>query len=1785
MGKETAIKLTSYQRSTELIKNRFNHINNIVDTILVAGEPLSQVQNRNLSVYIKELTVKRQEFERNLHRVLDDISAEEASNKTLSDDQNLIQDLFAQITGKIETLLPQAEEPSSPFSTSSRQTSFHLPELSTVRLPKLELKHFSGDPLAWISFFNIFDTTIHKNTSLNNVAKFQYLLSALSGEPLSLIKSLTLSAANYVVAYDLLKERYHSPRRLVTLHLNQVIDLPNIASSGPKQMRSFVNSFYEHTQALKALDCDIASENPLLVALILRKMDTHLRTSFEAYRSTRGLEGAAAHSLPQVLDIIKFLNEECAHIEDASLHAMPRSSQASKPMQPSVTHKPNFNRVHLSTQAPQNVALTATSAAKAAQPNNAAVTNACFDCGQQTHKIYSCPHFKLKTPQQRYKIVKNNNRCVSCLGNHSTNKCTSRGKCFVCQKRHHTTLHFENNQNVVQASPSNHDAADTGHNFVKAETLCDSSSVSMTSQVNSKQPEIARNHSTVLLSTALIKLTTSERKTHVFRALLDSGSMCNFITERAAQILKISRKNTSHAVLGLSQLPTYTRGLTALNVETLKGDSIAQEQPFLILDKITTDLPRSPLSEDVILKVKPYCLADPSFYKPQPVDVLLGASLFSQICTPETYSLGPDLPRVMGTKFGFVVMGEAPCAKNLTNDTADISVLSTSLLSTNDLDLHTTLQRFWQQEEPPMCSKKSEDEMLADIHFEKTHTRDSTGRYHVRLPFKADHLPLGLSRLAAEQRFNSLENKFRAKPAFKKLYVDFMVEYESENHMEKVEKPEDNTPHYYLPHHGVLKEASSTTKLRTVFDASCKTSSGVSLNEILLTGRKLQTNICDMLMIFRVHTVVFTCDIRQMYRQIALNTDDQNYHLILWRNDPSKPVLTYRLKTVTYGVNSSPFLAIKTLHQLADDEGGDFPEAAEILRTQTYVDDVIAGADSEVDAIRLQSQLISLLLRGGFELRKWASNSHSILKNLPEHKVEKPVFLQQLQQSHVSVLGLQWSTSSDYFTYSLNLAHNSNTKRQILSVIAQIYDPCGFLSPIVMWAKCYMQLLWSKGLGWDEPLPLDLLNKWKTFLSSLDSVKEIKIPRALPVTNVRSIELHGFSDASESGYAAVIYVRGESSNGSVTTRQIMSKTRVAPLKRVTLPRLELCGAHLLAQLVSYTLSVFKNKFKFSAIHLWCDSTVTLTWIATPPYRLKTYVANRVAQVQELVPAQSWKYIQSHSNPSDVASRGILPADLPHSDLWWQGPPWLSLSHGEWPIENLPHIDLITTDEIKTEPLTVLTTVPSPQWDVLTKFSSFLKLQRTMVYVLRFVHNIRHSIKKVGVPSSDELKEAEACIVKLVQSSSFAEEISSLKRSQSIPTRLRRLSPYLDTEGILRVGGRLSSSTLPVDSQHPVILPKKHYVVDLLIDHYHQMHLHCGAQLTQSLLALRFWILSARSVIRSRIFKCVVCFKTKPRNNPPQMGNLPSVRITPARPFLSTGMDYGGPFVVKVHNLRSSRHIKVYICVFVCMTTKAVHVEVVTDLTTDAFIAALTRFVSRRGLCTDLYSDCGTNFVGADRSLKKFIEAPETRQHIQNFSANRGIKFHFNPPAAPHQGGLWESAIKGTKHHLKRVIGANILTLLEFTTLTTQVEAMLNSRPLTPLSSDPTDLNPLTPGHFLIGAPLAAVPEDNLLEVPLNRLKQWHLVKALHQRLWSRWHLEYLHTLQQRVKWNTPVDNLKIGDLVLIHQSTPPLTWPLARIIGVTPGKDKVVRVVHLKTAQGTLTRPAVKVFPLPVNLD
>lgn len=786
-------------------------------------------------------------------------------------------------------------------------------------------------------------------------------------------------------------------------------------------------------------------------------------------------------------------------------------------------------------------------------------------------------------------------------------------------------------------------------------------------------------------------------------------------------------------------------------------------------------------------------------------------------------------------------------------------------------------------------------------------------------------------------------------------------------------------------------------------------------------------------------------------------------------------------------------------------------------------------------------------------------------------------------------LGVVWCPTTDMFKFSVAIREDREfTKRTILSEVAKIFDPLGWLAPSVVFAKIFLQELWRHDLKWDDPIGESHCCQWKRFHSQLPLLENFQIPRYALCAQYSEIQIHAFCDASEKAYCAVLYLRAISPNSEVSVTILTAKTKVAPIKNQSLPRLELCSALLLATLLESVLPVID--LPVSSVYAWTDSRVALAWICSESRRWLPFVANRVAKIQEATPGVKWNHVVGSQNPADCATRGLLPSELINCELWVKGPEWLQQPTPEFcgPSNESFLFDESHLREQKGNSVVSLSLCR--ELELVSKFSSWSKLTRVTAWCLRFFRNCSKIPSKriKGVLTSEELEMATTLIVKIVQSDQFSEELSCLQKGRPIKSRSKVLSlnPVLDATGIMRVGGRLRNSNLPLDKKYPVLLPKDHHVTNLIVRHYHITHLHAGPQLLLCAIRQKYWIPCGRDVVRQFVKKCVRCFRMSPVPTKQLLGDLPANRVVPSRVFNTTGVDFAGPFLCRERSGRGRKSFKIYVSIFVCFATKAVHLEVVSDLTTKAFIAALRRFIARRGRPSEIYSDCGTNFVGADRELSRTLKAllsSNDDDGFPTFAALEGIRWSFNPPSSPHFGGLWEAAVKSMKFHLKRVMGDSSLTLEEFITLIVQVESCLNSRPICPSSDDPSDLTALTPGHFLVGSPLTAIPETDMTDSSLSCVRRFELVQRLLQHFWKRWSFEYLSGLQQRPKWCSSHANLEIGDLVLIKgDNVPLLKWKLGRIVQVHPGTDGKVRVVTLKTKSGEFKRPVVKLCKLPV---
>ncbi|XP_050678653.1 uncharacterized protein LOC126979538 [Leptidea sinapis] len=476
------------------------------------------------------------------------------------------------------------------------------------------------------------------------------------------------------------------------------------------------------------------------------------------------------------------------------------------------------------------------------------------------------------------------------------------------------------------------------------------------------------------------------------------------------------------------------------------------------------------------------------------------------------------------------------------------------------------------------------------------------------------------------------------------------------------------------------------------------------------------------------------------------------------------------------------------------------------------------------------------------------------------------------------------------------------------------------------------------------------------------------------------------------------------------------------------------------------------------------------------------------------------------------------------------------------------------------------------------------MKRIYGYVLRFLSNCKNKNNKIiGPLDANELNQSLQLLIKCSQQECFNEEIKLISNNKALnrKSKLITLNCFIDSHGLLRIGGRIQNSEFEYDKKHPLILDSKHHFTKLLFKNEHEKLFHAGPQHLLASIRESFWPIGGRHLARSTTKQCMICFRLRGQTLQPIMGNLPAERTYSSFPFYSCGVDFAGPFMISSRKGKGNRISKCYLCLFICLASKALHLEVVSDLSTESFILSLRRFVSRRGKPYSIFCDNGSNFKGANNEISRLLKS--SREHLTNFASNEGFRFIFSPAYSPHFGGIWEAGVKSAKHHLRRVAGNASLTFEELATLFTQIEAILNSRPLTPLSADPTDPTPLTPGHFLIGRPMSAVPT---LPITAKHPNRFQLIEQLRQHFWQRWRREFIAELQQRTKWRTKTKELQIGDLVLLKEDNiPPLQWRLARIAKLYPGSDGVSRVADVLTTKGTIKRAIHKMCVIPAKDD
>ncbi|XP_043263587.1 uncharacterized protein LOC122403866 [Colletes gigas] len=1639
----------------------------------------------------------------------------------------------------------------------ARPNTLHTPspiisETVTPRLPTITLLTFSGDFDNWLRFRDTFESLIHNKEGLTDIQKFHYLTSALKGPAARMISSLGVSEANYKFAWHSLKNRYEDSQALTIHHADALIDLPPIRKPSGIVIREFIDTVNNHILALEALGLPVKTWDLLVVLILTKKLDPASRVEWEK-RAVR------SQNTPTLREFIDILEERSRLLERTKPVASLPSSSGSELNK----IKPR-NQFHVSSHV-------------------ASTLIQCVVCKGE-HTLFQCKEFRSMPQAKMHETIKRLQCCFNCLQTGHSARTRTRGVCKKCGGKHNTLLH--------------RDYSTSTSNFVYSSSTPAPSKES-SSQNSIVEPTIqsclANSQGTAVdytvLSTALVHVEDMHGNKHECYALLDVGSQAHFISENLCNKLKLSQTRINAMTSGLGMITNPVKSKTQIVMHSRTG-SFKSNLECLVIQKITDNMPSVPLDRRAISIPTGIPIADPRFNESKEIDLLIGAALFWQLLCVGQHKANAGLVW-QKTRLGWVLGGHLRWPRD--NPTIDIRTFHTIKLDRLD----NAITKFWKIEDNVSIQNNQIAIDDSETHFQRNTTRDANGKYIVSIPFNDKIGKLGTSREQAEKRLLAMERKFARNPTLRSQYNQFMLEYEQLGHMSRfIDSTNTLDSGYFLPHHAVFKETSTTTKLRVVFDGSAKTSSGISLNETQLVGPTVQSDLFSILLRFRKHNIILSADIEKMYRQVLVKREDRRFQRILWRFNREDSISTFELNTITYGTVSAPFLATRTLTRVDQEHLDTFPITAHTIINDFDLDDLLTGCETVTDAQQLHRELTDMLGQAGFPLRKWACNHRDVLTGLTDETRQEIRF--DTSDHDQKTLGLLWSTTTDERWYTFK-SHSQTpvTKRAILSRIAQIFDPLGLIGPVIVRAKLIMQQLWQLQLGWDETLPQGLHTQWSTFHSELHQVISCKVQRRVLCSNAKRVELHGFADASERAYGACIYIRTLMENDTWFVRLLCAKSRVAPLKTISLPRLELCAALLLSRLADKVKRALE--LNFNCEQYWSDSTITLAWIKGPSSRWKTFVANRTSEIQ-LTSTKNWNHVNSEQNPADVLSRGSSPSDLSTNHLWWFGPKWLTEEVDQWPASDI----FVQHPPEERQPsvtcYNILNKSHSDLDDIFLKYFSYCRLRRIVAYCLRFINRLKLVIRKPqsgkngdDLPynnlflSTKELVESEYSLVRLAQLREFADEIKILisNKKLSSTNRLISLNPFLDNFGVLRVGGRLINAPMPYNQKHPMILPYKHPLSTLIVVYEHQRLLHAGCQHTLASLRSRFWPISGKRLVKKVIHDCVPCFKVNPIGTRYIMGNLPAARVTPARAFATCGIDYAGPVVIKERGRGRISH-KTYICLFVCFATKAIHIELAIDFTTDAFLNCLYRFISRRGRSQCIYSDNGTNFIGARNELNELgilLNSQPHNDRVRTALSQEQIQWHLIPPYSPHFGGLWERAIKSVKTHLKIVIGTQQLTYEELYTILAQIEACLNSRPLHPLSNDPNDLTPLTPGHFLIGEPLNALPQPDLLHLNQNRLNRYQLIQQMTQHFWKRWQRDYLTELQQRCKWKTDSPNaISEGMMVLIRDDNlPPLRWKLGRITELHKGTDGVVRVASVKTSDGIIKRPIVKLCFLPIT--
>lgn len=1618
--------------------------------------------------------------------------------------------------------------PAPTSSSTSASVSSQVDSARILHLPKLNIRTFSGEPKEYLGFWAQF-RQIHDDQKIDDAVKFVYFAEKMEKDTAArrFVDRFEQTGSNYQRMIDAFKSRFGADDLLGEVYTRELLKLViNNASQALEKfdLAKLHDELESHLSNLETLKLKTAANSTFLFPMVESCLPATLILAWK--RSDLYRDQAKT----KLENLMAFLSLEVENEQRISLAREGFGSKAN----PSPIPKPVKER-RPSDKVPTAIGLVNSDSQK------------CLFCDRK-HRSVDCRTAMKWTLAERKAKVQSAGVCYGCLQRgHISRRCTAKDlKCGICSGRHHRLMCFQEGS----SDSSTKDAV------VQLKTEVDPGSSSQTMANSTSAPE-------VLMQTLTVNALNGPKLIPA-RVILDSASQRSYVTKELIGKLGYVTTGTisfTHQLFGGRTTTTVQHDRYKLFLRSQDnrfGCNFDVYDEEIICSNIPQHVDKNLISA---LRAKNVVLTNCQ-EKNGKVDILIGADVLGKLLTGRLKQVTEGITAIE-TKLGWTVMGKSHSTSRSTSFTTAMSMNNFAI---SDL---WELEKIGIMDPSEKLTRKEADEETKRF-FRDTVSRESDGRYTVKLPFIPGHPKIPCNRDVALARLKATTRKLTKEKNLEDYSMVFR-EWLEVGIIEPVPETDSNLNFHYLPHRPVFKPDSATTKVRPVFDASCKGFNGksnVSLNQCLEKGPNMLDLIPDLLLRFREKPVAVTADIKKAFLMINVEENDRDYLRFLWWDTNGRRSVVgpsggpdangpgggpdgmggpkeYRHARVVFGVNSSPFLLAAVLEHHLSQVPVEKHEVAQKLLESMYVDNLLSSFDTIEEYEHFKEEAIKIMKEAKFDLRLWENNVSG----------EEPTY--------TSVLGVCWDRHSDVLHCQVKDRREFGkevTKRSILSAVSRIFDPIGILAPFTLIPKILLQSTWNEKLDWNDPVNPETARKFEEWYAESHFVELIKIPRHAQLSGKdKLITLHVFCDASSKAYAAIVFARIEYGHKTDVV-MLDGKARVAPMKVTTINRLELIACEIGARIITKITQALKRKDL--QVILWSDSGTALAWVRRNE-NWGTFVGNRVRKILEVTQAEQWRHVPGEQNPADLLSRGCGAKRLLETKFW-NGPDWLRCIPSEWP-SSIPNEDETEIMHEKKKTVQVLINHSKSQWYYPDKsrFSRFSSHVKIMGYVWRFIARLRKRSRQGGPTiTMEERRHGELWLCKLIQSESFSTETK-------FPFDVKK-----DGGGVLRVATRMMSEEETCKEnlfRFPVLLPSKHVLVEQLILEEHERNCHAEPQFLMSKLREKFWILKGRKTIERVLRKCVICRRYKSHHPVPAPGPLPENRIKGNAAFKVVGVDFAGPMFLKDKK-------KVWICLFTCALYRGVHLELATALSTEAFLLCLRRFVARFGRPDVIYSDNGTNFVGTNATFSKL-----NWSKIEEEAGIRQINWKFGPPASPWWNGFFERMVRSVKELLIRMLGRSILNYEELQTVLLDVEATINARPLTYVYENDL-LIPLTPSHFIHGVTSKALDDvDHLDRHEFG--KRYRFRQTLLEGLRSRFKKEYLTTLTQRSgKLNKVAVN--VGDVVIIGSDNKKrIMWPTGLVEEILPGRDGVGRVAKVKTSNGVLLRPLQRLYPLEVSVE